>query len=326
MKRSHWLPWVGWLQVLILAAALAGCQDSKPQMLRVGGTIWPGYEGIYLANHLGYYQGLPIRVIEYPSASAAIRDFQEGLLEAIPLTMDETLLQSGGGVPFKVVMVFDVSHGGDVIIARKGIRRFSQLKGKKIALESNALGAYMLSRALEINRLGPSDIIPVNRDLNEQENALIQGEVDAVVTFGPVSAKLLAKGYSKVFDSRQIPGEIVDVLLVRTDYLERNPKMVASLISGYFKALDMQSNQFTIAAEFSARREGVTMEEFQQGLEGIHILTPQENLRWFGEEREDFLRRTEKLAQVMAKNKLLQQKVDGASLLDGKILGMVNVP
>jgi len=40
-------------------------------------------------------------------------------------------------------------------------------------------------------------------------------QVDAIVTFEPVKSELLSSGANILFDSHQIPGRIVDVLVVR---------------------------------------------------------------------------------------------------------------
>ena len=49
-------------------------------------------------------------------------------------------------------------------------------------------------------------------------------DVTAVVTWNPLVSEILAMpGAGKVFDSSQIPGEIIDIMMVNTETLKDNP-------------------------------------------------------------------------------------------------------
>jgi len=212
--------------LLIVLILLGGCSTQEDSPLRVGTNIWPGYEPLYLAQSLGNYAQVPIRLVEYPSASEVMRAFRNQTLEAAALTLDEVLALREDGIPVTVVLVNDVSDGADVIVARQGISSMKALKGKKIALEAGALGAYMITRALEINGMTLEDIQVINKDVNMHEAALLHKEVDAAVTFEPVRTRLLNAGGNEIFNSRKIPGEIVDVLVVRNSYLKCTRSML----------------------------------------------------------------------------------------------------
>ena len=67
--------------------------------------------------------------------------------------------------------------------------------------------------------MSPKDIKIVFLGVSEHERAFKNGKVDAVVTFGSARTKLLAAGAKQLFDSSQIPGEIVDVLIVSEDVI-----------------------------------------------------------------------------------------------------------
>ena len=304
---------------LILAIALlvlGGCEKKESQQFRIGTNVWPGYEGLYLAEHKGFFEGANIRLVPYPSASTASQDFRSGLLEAIALTMDEALFLASEKVDFKIIMIFDISHGGDMLIAAKGIKSMAQLKGRRVALESSALGAYMLSRALDHTGLKLEDIVPLNMQLNQHEKVMMDGEADAVVTFDPVSTRLLSAGYNKLFDSSQIPGEIVDVLLVRTEFLENNPGAVEKLLSGYFRAMQYQKENFDESIQFMATREAVSPEQFKDSLKGLIIPDLAENKRMLGAGQAQLVKTFYKLMQVMQGHKLLFSPVEPEKLID----------
>ena len=83
-------------------------------------------------------------------------------------------------------MVTDISNGADVILAKPEIQSLKDLKGRRVGVDSTALGAFVITRALGQVGLSPKDIEIVSLGVSEQERAFKQGIVDAVVTFEPV--------------------------------------------------------------------------------------------------------------------------------------------
>ncbi len=202
----------------VLALSLAGC-GVEPAPLRIGTYVWPGYEPLYLARELGYLDPQSVHLVEYPSASEVIRAFRNHAIEAAALTFDEVLPLAQDGFKPRVVLVMDISHGGDAILGRPELRTVKDLAGRPVAVDTGTVGAYVLTRALMLNGLKQSDVTIVHVEHNGQGAAFKEGRVDAVVNAEPLRSQLLAGGASLLFDRTQIPGEIVDVLTVEATYL-----------------------------------------------------------------------------------------------------------
>ena len=213
--------------------------------LKIGTIIWPGYEPLFLARSLGYYENTPIRLIEYRSATQIIRAYRNNAIQVASLTLDEVLLLLEDKLDPRVILVMDISNGGDVIIAKPEIKSLSEIKGHTVGVENNALGAFVLTRALDTVGLKHSDVSIVPSGIDEHETMFLRGDFDAVVTFEPVRTRLLTAGGHEVFDSSKIPGEIVDVLVVSGDTLERYPGKVKTILEGWFKALNYLRELYT---------------------------------------------------------------------------------
>lgn len=310
------------LTTVLLAMSLGACtqESAKQAPLRVGTNVWPGYEPLYLARDLGYLNELPVKLVEYSSASEVIRAFRNGAIEAAALTLDEVLLLDASGLEPRVVLVMDISDGGDVIIGRPGIERLADLSGRRVGVEETALGAYVLSRALELHNLKPDDIEVVSLEVAEHEAAYRSGQVDAVATFEPVRTKLLASGGHLLFDSREIPGEIVDVLVVRKRYLEQHGEVVSGLLEQWFATLRYEQQQPQDAALRISKRLGTTPDEFLDSLEGLKVPSHAENLLHLAGNAPQLRQAAEKLHQTMRAHGLLDKDVDVAVLLDGGML------
>jgi NitT/TauT family transport system substrate-binding protein len=171
----------------------------------------------------------------------------------------------------RVVLVIDVSHGADALVARPELETLAALRGRRVGVESGELGRYVLTRALDHAGLAASAIEIVPIDHADQEEAFRAGRVDAVVTYDPIRTRLLADGARALFDSRSIPGEIVDVLVVRQSLVESRRTELRGLVRGWFAAARDFAADPSGSAAIMARREGLGVEELLTALEGVHL-------------------------------------------------------
>lgn len=308
------------LLLLPLLWVLFGCSGGEPQQpIRLGTNIWPGYEPLYLAQHLDLIKPSDVRLVEYPSASEVIRAFRNRSLEAAALTLDEALLLQQDGIPVSVILVTDISDGGDVIMAREAIADMAALKGKRVAVESSALGAYVISRALEIHNLKLAEIKIKHLEVSAHEAAYRNGEIDAAVTFEPVRTQLIKQGAHEIFTSREMPGEIVDVVVVHNSLLEQ-PQRLKNLMDGWFGALDYLKNQPQSAAGIIARRLKISPQEVPGSFDGLQLPSREENQRLLAEGGALYTT-VKRLSATMQQNGLLRGESSASALI---YAGIVN--
>ena len=305
------------LCAVAMASVCAAHGDSTPR-LRIGTNVWPGYEPLYLAaEHERWEEDLNVRLVEYPSATEVLRAFRNRSLEAAALTLDEVLTLQASGIPVTVIAVLDVSAGGDVVLAKPHVRRFDDLKGQRVGVESSALGAYMLTRALEPNGMTVDDIRVVHLDVSAHERAFLADQIDAVVTFEPVRTRLVNAGAHQLFSSREIPGEIVDVLVVHDDTLREARPRLEQLVAGWFRARDFLQRKPFEAARFTARRLKVTPEEVIASYQGLELPDVVNNDRLLAQELPTTAKR---LQQALIEKGLLRSAWETWQLFDASLL------
>ena len=290
--------------------ALAGCVQPSEPALRIGTNVWIGCEPLYLAREMGYLDSKAVQLVEYPSASEVLRAFRNQAIDGMVISMDELFGLGSEGLQPKVILVVDVSHGADAIVARPGTRSMKDLKGKRVAVESGALGAFVLSRALALNGMKASDVKVVPMESNEQPGAFEKGQVDAAVTFDPYREQLLRAGAMSVFDSTQIPGEIVDLIAMRMGVLDAQPKSAQALLSGWFKAIDYLKREPRDAAQRMGIRQQISGEQFLKTLQGLHIPTRDENLRMLSGTKPELAASGRRLMDLMLEAKLLRMPLE----------------
>jgi NitT/TauT family transport system substrate-binding protein len=266
-------------------AGLAGCGAIPVEPLRIATNVWPPYELLYLARERGYFaaERVQVELVDFSSYNGALAAYHQGQIDALMATLNEIQNRDNFLDPPVVVLVLDYSFGGDAVVARPGLGSLAALRGRRIAYEESALGSYVLERALGAGRLTTNDVTILNRLPEEAEKEFRAGSVDAVVTYEPFLGRLLAGGGTTVlFSSRQMPGEIVDVLAARPAALRERQDDFRRLARAWFSALaDFQANPADAAA-IMARHENVGADEFLRGLEGSHIPDRVENLRLLG--------------------------------------------
>jgi NitT/TauT family transport system substrate-binding protein len=190
------------------------------------------------------------------------------------------------------------------------MRSMRDLAGKSVAVESGALGAFVLSRALALNDMQASDVNIVHLESNEQPAAFEKGQVDAAVTFDPYRVQFLAAGAKTLFDSTQIPGEIVDLLAVRASVIDKQPNAVQALLRGWFDAIDYMQRDPKDAARRMGIRQQTSGEQFLAAQQGLRVPSRDENLRMLGGGSPELAVTGRRLMTLMVDAKLLRSSID----------------
>ncbi len=323
MQKNIWttgnvvLACLSFIILIMSALALNGCTKLQEPLLRVASNVWPGYETLYLARSLGYYDNKNIRLVEMPSNSQVSQALRNNMIEAACLTLDEALSLMQDGMDLRVVLIMDVSHGADAMMARPGIDTLQSLRGQRIGVENAAVGAVMLDAALEAGNLQAKDITIVPLTVDEHAAAYLAGKIDAAVTFEPVRSQLLKEGAHILFDSSQISGRIVDVLVVRSEIAYLHQKALKELLTGHFRAREHLASQPQDAEQrMTLRLGGNALAQFT----GLKIPDIKENRSLLGGNTPPLKITAGALADLMLRRSLLQKAVAVDHLADPSFL------
>lgn len=319
-NRPGWRRVCATFALAACTAFLGGCGPRHEAPLTIGTNTWTGYEPLYLARDLGLHNGLPLRLVELGSTTQSMDALRTGRLAMAGLTLDEVLTLVQEGVPLKVVWVVDISKGADALVARAGISGLAGLRGRKVGVEQTAVGAYMLHAALEKAGLRSGDITVVPLPLDEHLSAWRDGEVDALVTFDPLLQVLRGRGAQVLFDSSDIPGEIVDVLVARQEALDCCTPRIAQLLNAHQRALDHLRTARADALQRMAPRLGLTAAEMDAALNGIDLPDAAANRSLLSGPEARLATAAQRMAHTMFDQGLLQRPAGVASLIDDRFV------
>ena len=300
------------LNHLVLAMAaiklpgLVSCAPVRPIVLSI--HPWVGYETLYLAREFNW---LPDAVVfhEGTSLSDSYAALQSGRADVACMTLDEMLRARASGIPMSVALVFDVSAGADMVLATPGIGKLADLAGKRVGLENNALGILMLHKLLQAAGLQESSLTLVELPPDRQPDAWRNKEVDAIITYEPTASLLIHEGAQRIFDSRQMPDTIFDVLAVRTDR-NMDKRTLRRLVAGHFRALDHMRTYRQDALYRISVHEYMSVDEVQQVLAGVTMPTLAANRGYLIGQDSLLIKAARTLSKTMVQYGLLAQEDD----------------
>ncbi|MDX1795733.1 MAG: ABC transporter substrate-binding protein [Hydrogenovibrio sp.] len=306
-------------QLLLLGGSplfLSAC--SEPPTMKVGMHRWIGYESLNIAREL---KMLPesVDLVETHGASECMQRLAMKQLDAATLTLDETLLARSQGVPLTAVMIFDSSAGADVLMTRQPLEQLSDLKGKRIAYDASALGLLMMTKILQQANLKPDDVEKIDLPLDQQLDAWQKKKIDAAITYQPYAFLLQEAGGYKLFDSREIPETIFDVLAVRTDRMNTFTQQIRGLIQAHFKAVSLLHTHSGDMIYRIASHQNILPAEVKTALKGVVLPTLAANQRLLSK-GSTFEEAAHELNRVMAKAGILPKPDDFHQLFTSQFL------
>jgi len=228
--------------VLALSAGMASAEARKN--FKVGWSIYVGWMPWGYAADAGIVKkwadkyGISIDVKQFNDYVESVNQYTAGAYDAVTITnMDALSIPAAGGVDTTAMIVGDFSNGNDAVIL-KDKTKLVDIKGQNINLVEFSVSHYLLARALESIKLAEKDVKVVNTSDSDMAAAYKTSAVTAVATWNPIVSEILASPDAhKVFDSSQIPGEIMDLMVANTAVLKDNPAFGKALVGIWYETI-----------------------------------------------------------------------------------------
>lgn len=302
--------------LIAMVTLFSACSEAPREPLRLASSPWPGYEPLYLARDLGYLDEQRVRLLELPSSDITMESFRNRSTDLATLTLDETLELLHDGTRLRILMVLDISHGGDAVMAGPNIKELSDLKGKRISIVNIPLGLYMLNRLLDKAGLERGDVTVFPMSETKQEQFYLEGKADAVITFEPVKTRLLEAGTRVIFDSSMIPNEIFDLLLVHEDVYQQRHDDICGIAKQWFRTLDYMQTNRNDAAKRITRRLGLKPDDYDALMDGLILPDIDVNRNLLSGDKPGLIEPARRLGEIMQREKQLSRKVDATPAID----------
>ncbi|MEM0945851.1 MAG: putative urea ABC transporter substrate-binding protein [Pseudomonadota bacterium] len=209
----------------------------------VGWMPWGYLENSGIMDKWAEKYGIDVEIVQINDYVESINQYTAGAFDGVSATnMDTLSIPAGGGVDTTALIVGDFSNGNDAVIV-KGDGDLAGLAGKPVNLVELSVSHYLLARALDSVDLRESDLASViNTSDADMIAAFATDDVEAVVTWNPLVSTILEDpNAKKLFDSSDIPGEIIDLMVVNTDVLETYPDFGKALVGAWYEVMGLMA-------------------------------------------------------------------------------------
>jgi NitT/TauT family transport system substrate-binding protein len=321
ISRRRWVAASGALTAGSVFGALEGCQAWADKPIRVAAHVWVGYEPLFMARDRSWLDGKLVTLQETRSALESMAALRANTVQAAALTLDEVLGARASGLDLSVVLVFNISMGADMLVARPGITQLEQLKGLRVGYEASSVAEVMLAEVLKQAGLTRQQVNLVKLLVPDQLAAWQQNAVDAVITYEPVATQLQNYGMTRLFDSRQMPDTIIDVLAVRQEALgSAYTKSLKHLVAAHFRALDHLMRNPQDAAYRMAQHLSLPANQVLLAFKGLALPTAENNYRLLAGPSPELLRRARRVQEILQRSGLITQNDDLAGFVSASFL------
>lgn len=294
------------IAVVLLALALGACSRAEP--IVVAGQVWLGYEPMFLAESLGWLDPQQVRLLQTIATSDSLAALHSGEVDGAALTLDEVLRARAQGLDLRIVLVFNVSVGADVLLARPPLVELIELGGLRVGFEHGSVGHLLAAKALSSAGMSLADVEPVHLPVDQHLAAWDARLVDALATYEPTASRLRAAGAVVIFDSSQIPTAIVDVLAFRNDRLTPTTRSaVRHLIASHMRALEHLNNHPEDAAFRMTDRLALPVEQVLPAFRGLILPDLMNNHRLMSGNPSPLLQSSEDLLNFKLSSGLLAE-------------------
>jgi NitT/TauT family transport system substrate-binding protein len=238
------------LTAATLTASLSATAQAAPKKdfdiawtIYVGWMPWPYAAEAGIVKKWGDKYGINIKITQINDYVESINQYTAGKFDGVTVTnMDSLTVPAAGGIDTSAIVLGDFSNGNDGIVLKNG-KGLADIKGRKINIVELSVSHYLLARALSTVKLRERDIKIVNTSDADIVGAFKSPDSTAVVTWNPQLMEVKAEpNATEVFDSSKIPGEIQDLLVIKTETLKDNPDLGKALTGIWYETIALMQD------------------------------------------------------------------------------------
>jgi len=232
------------ITLTILGLVLPSCSRSPEEASITLGIIQAEMAtSIYVAEsqHVFESNGLKLAVKNYDTGVGTVNALLNGDVD-IAMAAEYPII--GPALEKQSIQIFAVNDRfeNDYLMVRndRGINSPTDLKGKRIGVIKGTILEFYLGRYLELNGVSLKDVTIVNTENTSQTtNAIVNGDLDAVVAFQPYVNTIQTEMGSEVLTWAGQSNQLVyGVFVSRSDWLKGNSDVAQRFIEALSEADD----------------------------------------------------------------------------------------
>lgn len=251
----------------VLVLALATALALMPGMKRTAGrekvtiavAVQPISAPVYIAHARGFFEreGLQVSLQPFWAGKDALASVIKGKAQFGTVAETPIMFAALKGVKFYVIATIADSNRYMKVVARRdrGIGRPEDLKGKRVGVSMGTNAGYFLDALLTYNGIKRTELRIVPMEPERMAEALVQGVIDAAVSWNPhlgkqqkalgsngitFSNSLVYKVWWNIVSGQEYarahPGtveKLLRALILAERYIQDNPDEASAIVSGF---------------------------------------------------------------------------------------------
>ncbi|HAT1619770.1 TPA: ABC transporter substrate-binding protein [Raoultella planticola] len=270
--------------------------------------------------------GIKINIVQLNDYIESINQYTAGQFDGCTMTnMDALTIPAAGGVDTTALITGSYSDGNDGVVLKGSGKTLADLKGMQVYLPELSVSHYLLVRGLEKAGLQEKDVKVVNTSDADIVSAFGTSSVHAAVAWNPqLSAIKKTPQTSEVFSSAQVPGELIDMMVVNTQTLKDNPALGKALTGAWFDMMAKMHAGDAQALSAMAADSGTDLVGYQAQLKTTHLFwTAAETLTFISSP--ELAKTMQRVAQFSFDKGLLGEGAQSADFIGMHFPGNVTV-
>jgi NitT/TauT family transport system substrate-binding protein len=260
---------------LTLVVSLPGCsmgQNAKLQPLKIGVTDWPGFSIIWYAQSAELFKerGLEVEVVQFENAQDASRAVLRGALDATFTSLWDAMQVDPGNDKPVFILVANVSHGADGIVAQPGIESIADLRGKQVGAKLSTVNHLILLEALKLYGIQPEEVNIADVSNETAAQLMEAGRLDAAVLWEPMLSETAdSMNGNVIYTTRDLDSLVIDGFMTRSEVLKAKTPELTAFASTWFDimhAIDTTPDQVFAAVGEQLGQSGESFANDYAGL------------------------------------------------------------
>ncbi len=301
------------LSYIIQSEAMKAAWDSNKREakkpVRIGINVWPGTAALHLGQDLGYFTqaDLDIELVNVEKHAERYEAWQAGDIDLLDTTLDTAVLLKERVPDLEIVLIKDVSYGGDALLARSEYKSVPDLRGKTIAAEKGWVSHFFLLYLLHQNGMSSKDVNIVDMKSSDIGSAIIAGKVDAGVVWEPWLSKTLELSDTQILADTREHKILYDCIVAKKSFLEQYPDLPHKLAVAWRQSLQYLLEHPNEAEKIISSYVGTPQREVTKQLEKLTFIEEPDT--------EEIIAKIKTIQQVVLSEGLLSQTFEPKDLI-----------
>jgi NitT/TauT family transport system substrate-binding protein len=234
-KTTLVLKGIAIVSILVLAGALVSCSredtPKKTESIRLGTVLLEPSLPVFIAESQGFFRKNGLKVtIEYYDVGMRAADGVEKSEVDLATPVAEYVLVGKIFAKKRIQAIASIDEVDYAyVVGRKdrGINAISDLKGKRIGVVRGTILDFQLGRFLDLSGMSIEEVELVNATLPQAADALVRGDIDAVMTIPPFIGTVQEKlGDNAILWPAQNSQPFYSLVLGKSEWIRRHPEAV----------------------------------------------------------------------------------------------------